>query len=188
MNRWLSLLTHDLNLLFDHLFSYVMDHWSNDESSSGIHPKSSYKETLRGRKTLFKTTTGDSVSLTSCSVSGGGSEMWASGPDRRGRPAAECDWSGPTTETRADEPEESPPHTWRQHDTEEWRWETEGKEPAERRRRTAFGLKGSEASSVAQVTTSHDLTFIQRVTQSVLFDLGLLRHSPEEPELCGVKQ
>lgn len=52
-----------------------------------------------------------SASLTSCSVSAGGSEMWALGPDRRGRPAAECGWSGPATETRADGPEESPRHT-----------------------------------------------------------------------------
>lgn len=53
------------------------------------------------------------MSLTSCSVSAGGSERWAIGPDRRGRPAAEYSWSGPVTETRAGEPEESPHHTCR---------------------------------------------------------------------------
>lgn len=58
------------------------------------------------------------VSLTSCSGSAGGSEKWALGPDRRERPTGECDLSGPTTETRADGPEESPRHTWRQRDRE----------------------------------------------------------------------
>lgn len=53
------------------------------------------------------------VSLTSCSGSVSGSEMWALEPDRRERPAAECDWFGPATETGADGPEESPPHTWK---------------------------------------------------------------------------
>lgn len=62
--------------------------------------------------------------LTSCSGSVGGSVMWAHGPDRKRRPAAECGSSGPMTETRADEPEESPLHTWSQRDRE-------GKELAE---------------------------------------------------------
>lgn len=52
------------------------------------------------------------VSLTSCSVSAGGSAMSAHGPDRRGRPGAECGWSGPATGTRAVGPEENPRHTW----------------------------------------------------------------------------
>lgn len=50
--------------------------------------------------------------------------MWELGPDRKERPAAECGSPGPMTETRADEPEESPLHTWSQQDRE-------GKEPAE---------------------------------------------------------
>lgn len=58
--------------------------------------------------------TNNCVLLTSCSVSAGGSEMWALEPDRTGMPATKCDWFGPTSETRADEPEASPRHTCRQ--------------------------------------------------------------------------
>lgn len=70
------------------------------------------------KRTETTTKTGERVSLTSCSVSVGGSEMWGLGPGRRGRPAAECGWCDPMTETRADAPEECPLHTWRQKERE----------------------------------------------------------------------
>lgn len=53
------------------------------------------------------------LSLTSCSVNTGGSEMWASARDRRGRPAAGCGWSCPVSGTRAGGPEANHRHIWR---------------------------------------------------------------------------
>lgn len=87
-----------------------------------------------------------SVSLTSCSVSVDGSETWGLGPGRRGRPAAECGWCGPGSETRADEPEESPPRTWRRRGDKE------------QRVRSHINLRHSQ---------SFALTFIKRVSISV---------------------
>lgn len=60
------------------------------------------------------------------------------GPDRRGRPGAECGCSGPTTGTRADGPEENPHHTWR--NAQMSGQEAEGKESAEGGQRNVFGL------------------------------------------------
>lgn len=53
--------------------------------------------------------------LTSCSGSRAGSAPPALGPHRRGRPAAECGWVGPESETAAGGPAESPRRTCNTH-------------------------------------------------------------------------
>lgn len=67
--------------------------------------------------------------------------MWALGPDRKRRPAAECGWFDPMTETRADGPEESPHHTWTPRDRHKCAdRRTEVKKPADAGQRTLSGL------------------------------------------------
>lgn len=78
----------------------------------------SYKATIPAgliilkRRAKGKAKTEKTERFTSCSVSAGGSETWALGPDRTGRPGVECGWCGPMTGTGADGPEGSLRHTW----------------------------------------------------------------------------
>lgn len=92
--------------------------WESSDRSKAAQLAITYKATIPAgliilkRHAKRKAKTAKTERFTSCSGSAGDNGTWALGPDRTGRPGAECGWSGPTTGTGADGPGGSPRHTW----------------------------------------------------------------------------